>query len=290
MPEIAEVAINRDWLSSRLVGKQLHSMRFHPHSRYYNSDIANGDGALNILAVSIRNFRVVEVGSKGKLLYIHLHANQIPPMRAVVDRWLHISHGMSGGWKYPTFGGPWDGLSMYDAWSMCTAGGQETTYYDARKFGTLKVLTHEEHFEALEKLGPDVLSDSQESIFGGIGGGNLNHHIRAVLLNQNRVSGIGNYLVSEMLYRARINPNAKLGDFYTSEIQRLARVVKDTARDALIAGGCTLHSWKNPEGQPGSFQKELQVYGETHCPFMHEVKKEKDRTGRMSYWCIQCQK
>lgn len=289
MPEIAEVAINRDWLSSRLVGKQLHSMRFHPHSRYYNSDIANGDGALNILAVSIRNFRVVEVGSKGKLLYIHLHANQIPPMRAVVDRWLHINHGMSGGWKYPTFGGPWDGLGKHDAWSITTQGGQETTYYDARRFGTLKLLNSAEHLEALEKLGPDVLTATQEQIYGSIGGGSHNQTIRQVLLNQNRVSGIGNYLVSEILYRASVNPARKLGDVYIGEIQRIAFMAQVAAKDSYNYGGCTLHSWRNPEGGKGEYQTRLSVYGREICPLQHKVTKEKDGTGRTSYWCAECQ-
>lgn len=289
MPEIAEVAINRDWLSSRLVGKQLRSMVFHPHSRHdiYGLDTAQSD--LRGLVTAIRHYRVVEVGSKGKLLYIHLHADSIPPMRAHVDRYLHINHGMSGGWKYPTFGGPWDGLGKHDAWSITTQGGQETTYYDARRFGTLKLLNSAEHLEALEKLGPDVLTATQEQIYGSIGGGSHNQTIRQVLLNQNRVSGIGNYLVSEILYRASVNPARKLGDVYIGEIQRIAFMAQVAAKDSYNYGGCTLHSWRNPEGGKGGYQTRLSVYGKTHCPLAHPVSKSKDKQGRTIWSCPTCQ-
>lgn len=297
MVEISENRINADWLSSRLVGKQLHSMVFHPHSRYYNLDIANGAGALNILAVTIRNYRVVEVNAKGKLLWIHLHADQVSPMRAYVDRWLHINHGMSGGWKYPTFGGPWDGLSMYDAWSITTQGGQETTYYDVRKFGTLNLLNSAEHLEALNTLGADALTSCWEDLWGSFNLRASNklrtrrdwRSIRELLLDQTIISGIGNYLVSEILYKAEIKPSATYPKLTSIQLERLFKAIVEVTNASYSAGGCTLHTWKNPEGKAGRFQEQLQVYGKTHCPLRHEILKVNVK-GRNSYECPRCQR
>lgn len=297
MPEVAEVALNRDWLSSRLVGKQLHSMRFHPHSRYDIYGMDPAQSALRGLVTTIRNFRVVEVGSKGKLLYIHLHAQSIPPMRGAVDRWLHINHGMSGGWKYPTFGGPWDGLGKHDAWSITTQGGQETTYYDVRKFGTLKVLNSAEHLEALNTLGADALTSCWEDLWGSFNLRASNklrtrrdwRSIRELLLDQTIISGIGNYLIAEILYKAEIKPSAIYSKLSSIQLERLFKAIVEVANASYSAGGCTLHTWKNPEGKAGRFQEQLQVYGKTHCPLRHEILKVNVKC-RNSYECPRCQR
>lgn len=295
MPEISEIAINALWLRERLVGKNLHSMKFHPHSRYYNLDIANGDGAFNCLAATIQNYQIVEVGTKGKLMWLHLHANQIPPMRAVVDKYLHISHAMSGGWRHP--GGPWFDNDRYphDAWSLVTQGGQETTYYDARKFGTLALLNQSEHQVKVDELGADVLQSCWEDLWGS-----FNHRaklqsrkewrtIRDLLLDQTIVSGIGNYLVSEILYRAEIKPSSTYPRLSTFQLERLFKAISAISNEAYCAGGCTLKSWLNPEGEKGNFQSQLKVYGKTHCPLRHEVLKVSVK-GRSSYECPRCQR
>jgi formamidopyrimidine-DNA glycosylase len=295
MPEVDEIAINAQWLRERLVGKSLSSMVFHPHSRYDLNGLDPLNYSLRDLVTTIRNFRIVEVGTKGKLMWFYLHASQVAPMRAVVDRYLHITHGMSGGWRR-------NHESVvhlpHDAWEITTQGGESSIYYDARKFGTLALLNCEGHGEKLRNLGADVLTSCWEDLWTSFNNRASNKlktrrdwkTIRELIMDQSIISGIGNYLASEILYRAEIRPSTTYPKLSSFQLERLFKSISSTAHAAYSAGGCTIHTWRNPDGEMGRFQYHLNVYGKTHCPLRHSLIKEKDKAGRNMFWCPVCQR
>lgn len=293
MPEAAEVAINADWLRRRLVGKTLSSFRFHPHSRYH-AELPPLLKKLTALA-NAGDLLIEAIESKGKLMWWQMRTMQSDP-----TIWMHISHGMTGGWREI-------GLDSHDAWSItydaCSPAKNlfhsRIVFYDARKFGTLHLYRNrQEHEGAVAKLGPDVLGETPSFVLGHVhhramslcNGKRGDWSIRKVLMDQAMVSGLGNYLVNEVLYWAEIRPQSKFRDLTLIQLNRLFLAASGTAKDALSAGGCTLHTWRNPNGEPGRFQHQLQIYGKTTCPLGHPVTCEMDQAKRRVWWCPRCQR
>ncbi|GIO89582.1 DNA-formamidopyrimidine glycosylase [Paenibacillus lactis] len=140
--------------------------------------------------------------------------------------------------------------------------GTELRYKDVRQFGTMHLFAPGEEFNhpPLSKLGYEPLDDTltpdtfKEVI------GSKKTKIKAVLLNQAYVVGIGNIYVDEALFRAGIHPEIpanKLGD---DELSRLYHSIVATLSEAVEAGGSSIKSYVNGQGEMGMFQHSLKIY------------------------------
>ncbi|MDT7952528.1 MAG: bifunctional DNA-formamidopyrimidine glycosylase/DNA-(apurinic or apyrimidinic site) lyase [Acetobacteraceae bacterium] len=141
-----------------------------------------------------------------------------------------------------------------------TDDGWEVAFVDPRRFGSIDLVRTdaEEQHRLLAGLGPEPLSDTftPKLLKAALAGKRT--PIKAALLDQTLVAGLGNIYVCEALYRARIAPTRLAADIPT---RRLVPEIKATLNEAIAAGGSSLRDYVQPGGELGYFQHAWQVYG-----------------------------
>ena len=141
-----------------------------------------------------------------------------------------------------------------------TDDGWEVAFVDPRRFGSIDLVPTdaEEQHRLLSGLGPEPLSDAFTAKFLKAALAGKRTPIKAALLDQRIVAGLGNIYVCEALFRARIPPTRLAGEVAT---RLLVPEIKATLNEAIAAGGSTLRDYVQPGGELGYFQHAWQVYG-----------------------------
>ena len=146
--------------------------------------------------------------------------------------------------------------------TLALDSGAALGYRDVRRFGTWELLD-EGHLRPYlasrlgpEPLGPSFTSARLARIVAG-----RRAPIKAVLLDQRRIAGIGNIYADEALWRARIHPRRPAGELDAAEIARLHRAVRAALRRGVELNGSTLRDYVTPDGEGGGMQHEFHVYG-----------------------------
>ncbi len=228
-------------------------------------------------------YRVTDVNVKGKFMWWTLES----PVDTTWYLW--TTYGMSGQW---TVGRELMSVDK-NVSAIATFDDQSSAqFHDARHFGTLKLVNDPKvHLKKLASLGPDMLSDPPD--FAGFLA-RLHHRenktIVEALMDQSVISGVGNYIKAECLYRARISPHRKVGDLLMSEVKLLRQSIIDVMKESYEAKGTTLRSYRSPDGSSGKGQFLLQVYGKPSDPKGNPVIKEETLDGRTTHWCKEVQK
>ena len=168
-------------------------------------------------------------------------------------------------------------------------GGDQLRFVDVRKFGTIDLVEQME--EALPELGPEPLSDefTVESLWDALRG--RQQPIKAALLDQRNIAGIGNIYADEALFLARINPEAPAGSLRPTERRALHAAIQQTLRDGVQHGGASFRDYTNVEGEEGQQQYFVQVFRRTGEP-CDECEKTIRRIvvgGRATHFCPKCQ-
>ena len=167
--------------------------------------------------------------------------------------------------------------------------GRELRYTDPRRFGRIAYLTKALLAEELTGFGADPLEVSKEEFAEKIWGRRA--RIKALLLDQSVLRGVGNIYADESLWRAKIHP-ARLGArLRRKEAETLRRVLQDILRKAIVLRGSSISDFLDAEGEPGEYQRHHRAYGREgkNC---HRCKTPIRRAivaGRSSYFCPQCQ-
>ena len=146
-----------------------------------------------------------------------------------------------------------------------TDDGWEIAFVDPRRFGSIDLVptaTEDQH-RLLASLGVEPLSPALTPKYLKAALANKRTPIKAALLDQTLIAGLGNIYVCEALYRARIPPTALAGTIPT---RRLVPEIKATLTEAIAAGGSTLRDYVQPGGELGYFQHAWQVYGREGQP------------------------
>jgi formamidopyrimidine-DNA glycosylase len=136
-------------------------------------------------------------------------------------------------------------------------------FVDPRRFGSIDlILTHlEDTHRLLAGLGPEPLDPgfSPTRLSAALAGKRT--PIKAALLDQKVVAGLGNIYVCEALFRARLSPLRSAHTVPGTRAVRLVPAIKDTLREAIAAGGSSLRDYVQPDGELGYFQHAWKVYG-----------------------------
>ena len=140
--------------------------------------------------------------------------------------------------------------------------GATVGYRDVRRFGTWELLDdgHLRPYLA-SRLGPEPLAPSFTSARLARIVAGRRAPIKAVLLDQRRIAGIGNIYADEALWRARIHPRRPAGELDAAEITRLHRAARAALRRGVELNGSTLRDYVTPDGEGGGMQHEFHVYG-----------------------------
>ncbi|MHB0979089.1 MAG: bifunctional DNA-formamidopyrimidine glycosylase/DNA-(apurinic or apyrimidinic site) lyase [Thermoleophilia bacterium] len=271
MPELPEVETVRCQLQSALPGRRLAEVQL------VDPFILRDADAVDVPAL-LEGRTVLGVERAGKFLILPLSDGLF----------LTVHLGMTG---QLLLLGPEGGLS-HERFSVLLDGGAERfVFRDVRKFGRLHV-TEGRPAERLDRLGPDAwLGDWDPAYLGALLRGR-SAPLKAFLLDQRHLAGIGNIYADEILFGARLSPLRPSGDLRPAEIVRLAGEIRERLEEGVRLRGCSISDFVDTEGSPGSFQDSLRAYGRHGEPCV-ACGRPLARTvvgGRGTAFCPHCQR
>jgi len=167
--------------------------------------------------------------------------------------------------------------------------GRELRYTDPRRFGRIAYLTRALLADELTAFGADPLLVSVEEFASRIR--SRNARIKALLLDQSVLRGVGNIYADESLWRARIHPARRGAELSKKQAATLRKVLQDVLRKAILARGSSVSDFLDAEGQPGEYQRHHRAYGREgkRCYRCGSAIRRMIVAGRSSYFCPQCQ-
>lgn len=169
-----------------------------------------------------------------------------------------------------------------------------TTLYfnDQRVFGYLQVSNREGSKAARARFGPEPHGAEFDFDYFWQGLQKSKQNIKARLLDQTFVAGLGNIYVDESLFRAGLSPLRPANSLTLTEAKKLARIAGQVLREAILHGGTTFQSFKDSEGQKGNYTKKLKVFARQGqpCPKCGQVILKTRVAGRGTHYCAHCQK
>ena len=171
------------------------------------------------------------------------------------------------------------------------SSGRELRFVDARRFGRLALLhTTPGAGERFQGPGREPLTISAEDFAGLFRGRRL--PIKAALLNQRLLHGVGNIYADESLFRAGIRPTRMAGRLPRERLTRLHTALQTVLREAIRLGGSSVSDYVDADGAAGFFQLEHRVYMRTGQPCMvcHTPIRRTVIGGRGTHYCPKCQR
>jgi len=167
--------------------------------------------------------------------------------------------------------------------------GRELRYTDARRFGRMAYFT-EEHLPAeLGRFGEDPLEISGSNFVALLK--SHKSRIKALLLDQSALRGVGNIYADESLWHARIHPERISANLSAQEARKLHNSLQKILRNAIALRGSSISDFLDAEGEPGEYQLRHRAYGRERKP-CYRCKTPIRRlivVGRSSYFCPKCQ-
>jgi formamidopyrimidine-DNA glycosylase len=175
-------------------------------------------------------------------------------------------------------------------------GGARITFNDARRFGAMDLVAtgEAERHRLLRGLGPEPLGNafSESYLAGRLNGRAM--PVKAALLDQRIIAGLGNIYVSEALFRAGIDPRRAAGALKAAEIGRLVPSIREVLSEAIAAGGSSLRDYRQADGELGYFQHAFRVYDREGAPCPNAGCRgtigRTVQSGRSTYFCPKCQR
>lgn len=275
MPELPEVETTRRLLEPIMVGRRVRSVEVgHPRAVRHQANPAD-------FAARLTGRRILGVGRRGKYLLTKLDGEMV---------WvLHL--GMSGRLAARPIG---EARPRHCRVAIGLSSGTEVRLIDPRTFGHTAVFTAAELDETgIARLGPDALLALPRSRVLAASLHGRSAPIKALLLDQRIIAGVGNIYADEALHRARISPHRAGGSLDRDDVGRLRRAIKVTLQAGLAAGGTSLNdmAYLLPDGRAGDFQMRLRAYGREgkRCRRCGGTIRRDVIRGRASFWCPACQ-
>ena len=172
------------------------------------------------------------------------------------------------------------------------AAAKVLRFNDPRRFGSLLWQPAGETHELLRDLGPEPLSDdfSGDLLFERSRGRKV--PVKAFLMDQKIVVGVGNIYAAEALFAAGVSPLRAAGKVSRERYAAIAEAVRAILGYAIARGGTTLRDFISPDGAPGYFEQELSAYGRggEPCPRCGRPLKQAMLAQRATVWCGHCQR
>jgi formamidopyrimidine-DNA glycosylase len=267
VPELPEVETIRAQLAPRLEGRALTRVEIldprltRPYDLFEVAEELEGD-------------RVIAVERRGKYLLLRLESG--------LGLLVHLR--MTGGFHWSPVSHERAVLELDD--------GSRLVYRDVRRFGTWLVVERDELAPYLAaKNGPEPLGSRFTAAWLGAQLARRKAALKAVLLDQRVVAGLGNIYADEALWRARLSPLRPADGLRADEVVRLVRAIRAALRKGIARQGSTLRDYAAPDGGSGSMQEEFRVYGRDGepCPRCRTMIAKTRVGGRGTWYCPRCQ-
>jgi formamidopyrimidine-DNA glycosylase len=227
----------------------------------------------------LTGLRIERLGRRGKYLIWSLAG----------DRHLLVHLRMTGALLYDPVGAP---LPHARSW-LELDDGHRVVYVDPRRFGTAHLLEGGAARDAYldQRLGVEPLTPEFTAAHLGALTRGVRAPIKAFVLDQRRIAGVGNIYADEALYRARIHPLRPAGQLTRAQVGALRDAIEDALRAGIEAKGATIDDFRHIDGAAGSFQDLFLVHrreGE-RCLTCATVVRKMVVGGRGTYVCERCQ-
>lgn len=274
MPEGPECKIIAEKLNKSLKNKILHNIVFYPNSRYVKHNFPE----------KYQNFKeklplkISSVNVKGKLLWFDF-GNDIKMLNTL---------GMSGIWTY-------NKEKHCDIEFVYTdeEKNQNSIFFkDVRHFGTIKFLLDKPSFDKkIKSIGPDVLSKDFITFeqFNNLLDKYGEYDLPKILMNQSKISGIGNYLKAEILYCSQINPFTLIKDLSSDRRRILYENILEIPKMSFLSQGVSIRDYITPDNNKGIYQYSLKVYARKKDDFGNSITRDTTSDNRTTYWCPEIQ-
>lgn len=243
-------------MAERLTGRRVEALR--RRSKYILADLDGGETLL------------IHLGMSGRMLIAQAEVGVFHHALPAAEKHDHVV------------------LTMED--------GARVTFNDARRFGmmdlwpTADLAAH----PLLAGLGPEPFGNdfSETYLAERLRGRAM--PVKAALLDQRIVAGLGNIYVCEALHDARISPERRVRDMTEAEIVTLVPAIRDVLARAIEAGGSSLRDYRRTDGELGYFQHSFRVYGREGLPCLRPgcvgTVRRVVQSGRSSFFCPVCQR
>ena len=279
MPELPEVETVARGLQTLVAGRRIVSVSLG------KTDFMDNPEAIE---KELPGRSILAVERYGKFLLIRLGAAQdVESAETMRGSALLVHLGMTGMLLPQPVAEP---AKKHTHVAMLLDDGRELRYVDPRRFGRVAYLAGEILKKELERFGVDPLAVSRDEFTERIQARHA--RIKALLLDQSVVRGVGNIYADESLWKAKIHP-AMLGRKLAKEqLGLLHRALQEILRKAIALGGSSISDFLDADGMPGDYQRHHRVYGKEgqRCARCGTKIRRVVVAGRSSHFCPNCQK
>jgi formamidopyrimidine-DNA glycosylase len=283
MPELPEVETVVRGLRGVLPGRSIVSVRLG------KTDFIDDPAALG---EHLPGRRIIAVERIGKFIRVELatvekgEARSAPAEKTSGDLNLMVHLGMTGRLAVRA---PNEPVAPHTHGFFDLDDGNELRYTDIRRFGRILLVPAEGLPEFQSRLGEDALFVSAREFSRRLAGRRA--RIKALLLDQKSLRGMGNIYADESLWRARIHPARLAANLKEEEVARLHQAIRQVLRTAIKLGGSSISDFLDAEGKPGSYQMRHRVYGREgeKCFRCGAIVRRIIVAGRSSHFCPRCQ-
>ncbi|MFN4159294.1 MAG: bifunctional DNA-formamidopyrimidine glycosylase/DNA-(apurinic or apyrimidinic site) lyase [Gemmobacter sp.] len=283
MPELPEVETVRRGLVPVMEGRHITAVAVNrPDLRW---PLPEGMGArltgARVLALRRRSKYILADLSSGETLLIHLGMSGRMLVSGAVLGQFHHPHPAPG---------------KHDHVVLEMEGGARVTFNDARRFGMMDLMATDaqEAHPLLAALGPEPMGNGFSETYLAERLRGRQTPVKAALLDQHLVAGLGNIYVCEVLFRAGISPRRLAGNIGAARAARLVPVIREVLAEAIAAGGSSLRDYRQADGELGYFQHAFRVYGREGQPCLSPgcggTIARIVQAGRSSFYCPRCQR
>jgi formamidopyrimidine-DNA glycosylase len=293
MPELPEVETVRRGLAPALEGRRITRLiQRRPNLRYALPER---------FAERLSGRRVERLDRRAKYILAHLEGEEVLLVHLGMSGRFTIHPGIkSRGRKTGVFhrDAPQDGAGsgMHDHIVFDMEDGTRIVYSDHRRFGFMDLIPAAslDANAHLADLGPEPLGNGFSAAVLSERLKGRRAPIKAALLDQRTVAGLGNIYVCEALHRSGISPNREARSIGPQRSERLARAIREVLVDAIAAGGSTLRDYAHTDGELGYFQHAFAVYDRLGAPCSKPgcggTVKRTVQSGRSTFYCPSCQR
>jgi formamidopyrimidine-DNA glycosylase len=249
-------------MAERLTGQRVERLR--RRSKYILADLSGGETLL------------IHLGMSGRMT-----VSSVPQARGDMLGDFHRSHPAP---------------EKHDHVVLDMDNGARITFNDARRFGAMDLAPTEavEAHRFLAGLGPEPLGNSFDEAYLAARFKGRNTPVKAALLDQRIVAGLGNIYVCEALWRTGISPLRKAGSLSRARAASLVPAIRAVLTDAIESGGSSLRDYRQADGELGYFQHSFAAYGREgepcRTPGCGGIIARAVQSGRSSFYCPTCQK
>jgi formamidopyrimidine-DNA glycosylase len=284
MPELPEVETVARGVDKRVRGDRIVEVWFSSHPQPFKTPPKRQ-------AAGLRGRRIVSVHRTGKHIVLELGPQNgtggkgsPKHLDSITAQWI-VHLGMTGRLLVTT---PDVGLEKHTQARISLESGRELRFVDPRRFGRLEFRDFD-RAQGFAAPGAEPLDIGEEEFIALFRGRRL--AIKAALLNQSLLAGVGNIYADESLFRAAIRPRRQSGRLTRAELERLRISLNDVLRAAIRLGGSSVSDYVDVDGARGFFQLEHRVYQRTGepCRICGTLIKRIVVAGRSTHFCAKCQ-